>query len=212
MTRAKPKVCAWPPVFAPERHTPRRMFDPLLGRYVVRLHPGDYYATVAEDETITTVLGTCVAACIRNPHLGYGGMNHFMLPSSESGEWGGVSASLRYGNHAMEILINAVLKTGCPRRDMEIKLFGGADFTKGMMRVGEQNARFALHYLAHEGLHAVTVDLGGNRARVIQFTPATGMVKRKLLERPERRILEEERRYKAKLINTPPEGDVELFT
>jgi chemotaxis protein CheD len=211
MSRAKPKVCPWPPVLAPAQHVPRRTFDPLLGRYAIRLHPGDYYATAASDETITTVLGTCVAACIRNPHLGYGGMNHFMLPSSETGAWGGVSAALRYGNHAMDILIGAVLKTGCPRRDMEIKLFGGADFSQGPMRVGEQNARFALHYLEHEGLHAVTVDLGGNRARVIQFTPATGVVKRKLLERPVRRVLDEERQYQAKL-TVSPQGDDERFT
>jgi chemotaxis protein CheD len=212
MTRSKRKLCAWPPVVRPdEAHPPRRVWDPALGRYAVRLHPGDYYATIAEDETITTVLGSCVAACIRNPFLGYGGMNHFMLPHSDSGKWGGVSAALRYGNHAMEVLINAVLKSGCPRRHMEIKLFGGADFSAGL-RVGEQNARFALHYLEHEGLHPLTVDLGGNRPRVIQFTPATGAVKRRLLEQPGRRIIEEERRYLARIDTAPPEGDIELFT
>lgn len=211
MSRAQPKVCAWPPDFCPEQKHPRRIFDPAIGRYAVRLHPGDYYATVAEDETITTVLGSCVAACIRNPYLGYGGMNHFMLPASDSGEWGGVSAALRYGNHAMEILINAILKSGCPRHDMEIKLFGGADFSTGPLRVGEQNARFALHFLEHDGLHPLTVDLGGNQPRVIQFTPATGAVKRKLLERPARRMLDEERQYQVKIATRPIEGDVELF-
>jgi chemotaxis protein CheD len=212
MTRRQSKVCPWPPAFQPDRdHPPRRVFDPAIGRFAVRLHPGDYYATAAPDETITTVLGSCVAACIRNPYLGYAGMNHFMLPASESGEWGGVSAALRYGNHAMEILINAVLKSGCPRSEMEIKLFGGADFGEGPLRVGEQNARFALHYLEHDGLHPITVDLGGNQPRVIQFTPSTGSVKRKLLDRPVRRIMEEERRYQAKIVVAPPEGDIELF-
>jgi chemotaxis protein CheD len=212
MRAAKRKLCPWPaPAGSGPSHMPRRVFDPAIGMYAVRLHPGDYYATAAEDETITTVLGSCVAACIRNPQIGYGGMNHFMLPQSDSGEWAGISAALRYGNHAMEVLINAVLKTGCAREDLEIKLFGGADFTVGLSRVGEKNARFALHYIEHDGLHAASVDLGGSRPRVLQYAPSTGKVKRKLLERPTRRILEEDRQAEAK-ITTLPEGAVELFT
>ena len=210
---ARPKFCPWPPVRASSHpHTPRRVFDPAIGMYALRLQPGDFYATAAEDETITTVLGSCVAACVRNPHLGYGGMNHFMLPRSDSGEWAGVSAALRYGNHAMEILIDAVLKTGCAREDLEIKLFGGADFNEGPARVGEKNARFALHYLEHDYLHAVSVDLGGNRPRVLQYTPTTGRVKRKLLDRPTARILEAERRCEAELLTALPTDDLELFT
>jgi chemotaxis protein CheD len=202
----------WPPVIAPDGfHRPRRVYDPRLGAYAVRLKPGDYYATHAEDEILVTVLGSCVSACIRNPLTGYGGMNHFMLPGSESYDWNGVSAALRYGNHAMEILINAVLKSGCPRERLEIKLFGGASFTDGPSRIGEKNAQFALHYLEREGLHPVSVDLGGDRPRVIQYTPATGFARRMLLARPDRKILERERRYEAELTTAPPEGDVELF-
>jgi chemotaxis protein CheD len=182
MSQSPPKSSTRP--FVLGQRPPRRVFDPVLGQYVVRLHPGDCYATFAEDEIITTVLGSCVAACIRNPHLGFGGMNHFMLPCSESGDWGGTSAALRYGNHAMEILIDAVLNSGCPRKDMEIRLFGGADSALEGFRVGEQNALFALHYLEQEGLHPVSVDLGGDCPRVIQFTPSTGTVHRKLLGHP----------------------------
>ena len=211
MNRPRAKSCPWPPVSRSEQpRPPRRAYDPAMGRHAVWLHPGDYYATAAEDETLTTVLGTCVAACIRNPHLGYGGMNHFMLPASESGEWGGVPAAPRYGNYAMEILIGAVLKSGCRRNDLEIWLFGGADFGEGPLRVGEQNALFALHYLKHEGLHPLSVDLGGSRPRVIQFTPATGAITCRLLEQPGRRILERERRYEAGLRAGPP-GDPEPF-
>lgn len=152
----------WPPVTASEgEHRPKRMFDSRLGCHTVRLKPGDYYATHAEDETLVTVLGSCVSACMRNPFTGYGGMNHFMLPASEGGDWNGVSAAMRYGNHAMEVLINAVLKSGCPRDRIEIKLFGGANFVEGPSRIGEKNAQFALHYLEHDGLHPVSVDLGG---------------------------------------------------
>jgi chemotaxis protein CheD len=210
---ARPKTCMWPPVCASGgEHQPRRVFDSRLGCYTVRLKPGDYYATHAQDETLVTVLGSCVSACVRNPFTGYGGMNHFMLPASDDGgDWNGVSAAMRYGNYAMEVLINAVLKSGCPRDRIEIKLFGGANFTEGPSRVGEKNAQFALHYLDHDGLHAVSVDLGGNRPRIIQYTPATGSAKRMLLDRPDRKILERERKYEAELTVAPPEGDVELF-
>src|SRR5262249_31142777 len=111
--------------------SPVKRFDKRAGAHMVRLLPGAYYVTDAVDEMIATVLSSCISACVRNPHTGYGGMNHFMLPESDSGEWNGVSAALRYGNYAMEALINDVLRSGCARRDLEIKLFGGAKFTIG---------------------------------------------------------------------------------
>ena len=193
---------------------PRRIFDPRIGMYAVRLQPGECYATAAHDETIVTVLGSCVAACIRDPHTGYGGMNHFMLPESETGEWSGVSAALRYGNHAMEMLINAVLKSGCARQYMEIKMFGGANLNEGPSKVGSKNASFALSYLENEGLRSIATDLGGTHPRVIHYVPSTGGAKRIFRKRIEEDqiIVESERRYKAKLNVAPPsEGDVELF-
>ena len=67
-----------------------------INRYWDRKHemaaakilPGEYYVTNHE-EIITTVLGSCVSACVRDRVLGIGGMNHFMLPESEGGQWGG---------------------------------------------------------------------------------------------------------------------------
>jgi len=191
----------------------RRFYDPRLGMYSVRLQPGECYTTAASDETIVTVLGSCVAACIRDPRSGFGGMNHFMLPESESGTWSGVSAVLRYGNHAMELLINAVLKSGCRREDLEIKLFGGANLMDGPSRVGSKNAAFALSYLEAEVLPVLSSDLGGTHPRVVQFVPSTGAARRVLRKRAdERQIAETERRYKARLTTAPPpEGDIELF-
>lgn len=202
-----------PPAASEPRQPPhhRRFYDPAIGGYALRLHPGDYQTTGAADETITTILGSCVAACIRNPFKGYGGMNHFMLPSSDDGEWAGAPAALRYGNHAMEVLINAVMASGCGRADLEIKLFGGADFFGNTAVIGGQNARFAQMWLKNEGLRPMTLDLGGDRARVIQYTPATGVVKRRLLEQPRRQILEEELRYRETLAGQTVEGDIEMF-
>ena len=131
-----------------------RTYDRRRGLYAVRVLPGGAYVTRRTDEMIVTVLGSCVAACIRDPASGFGGLNHFMLPESESGTWNGVSAAMRYGNHAMEVLINEVLKSGCRRQDLEIKLFGGADLTDGPSLIGSSNVAFVLDYLAaHEVAH-----------------------------------------------------------
>jgi chemotaxis protein CheD len=80
--------------------------------------PGEVYVS-RENEMIMTVLGSCVSACIRNPKTNVGGMNHFMLPQMGSGRsiltLGGTEA--RYGNWAMEVLINEILKCGGNKRD-----------------------------------------------------------------------------------------------
>ncbi len=189
-----------------------RLYDRRFKTNAVRLPPGDHYTTGAPDEMIVTVLGSCVAACVRNPHSGYGGMNHFMLPESSSGDWLGASASMRYGTYAMEVLINDVLKSGCSRQDLEIKLFGGANFQAGTLMVGWQNADFALRYLEAEGLRVVAADLGGTDARRIHYFPSTGKVFRLYLRRTEGRgIVDEERRYRDDLQRAPVEGPIELF-
>ena len=119
---------------ASERRTPsgdigiptdgqKRYFDAKKNRNVVRVLPGEHYVVKnGKDEMIVTILGSCVAACIRDPLTGIGGMNHFMLPESNTGNWGSVSATMRYGNFAMETLINDILKTGCPKSRLEVKL------------------------------------------------------------------------------------------
>ncbi|WP_428675159.1 chemoreceptor glutamine deamidase CheD [Roseibium sp.] len=189
-----------------------RSYDHKQHKYAVRLLPGASYTTSAADEVIVTVLGSCVAACIRNPITGFGGMNHFMLPEHETGDWNGVSSALRYGNHAMEALINAVLKSGCARHDLEIKLFGGANLYQGVALVGDKNAEFARAYLEREGLAITAEDLGGPRGRRIHYEPATGRVQRLLLKQNvERKVVNAECSYISDLRRADIEGEIELF-
>ena len=93
----------------------RRFFDASLGAWMVKVFPGEYYVTKKADEVLVTVLGSCVSACIRDPRRGIGGMNHFMLAEGEAGGWGGMGNAARYGNFAMEKLLNELLKLGCAR-------------------------------------------------------------------------------------------------
>jgi chemotaxis protein CheD len=108
----------------------QRYWDPAISCWSAKLLPGEFYVTRVA-EAVTTVLGSCISACIRDLQLGVGGMNHFMLPEEAaggSGAWhaanGGVST--RYGSYAMESLVNALLKLGARRERLEAKLFGGA--------------------------------------------------------------------------------------
>ena len=70
------------------------------------------------DELISTVLGSCVSACVRDRVFGIGGMNHFMLPASA--DEGLLSEAARYGNYAMEHMINDILKNGGRRENLEV--------------------------------------------------------------------------------------------
>jgi chemotaxis protein CheD len=190
-----------------------RVYLEEFGAHAVRILPGETYATAKHDEAIVTVLGSCVSACIRDPRSGMGGMNHFMLPESTTGQWGeGLSAAMRYGNFAMEDLINSVLKSGCPRADLEIKLFGGANFASGVTMIGQKNSEFALRYLKEEGLRVAAADLGGILGRRIHYHPASGKVARLFLRGAGKdQVAAEERRYGAALRSMPVDGGVQLF-
>ncbi|MCG8490432.1 MAG: hypothetical protein MI743_02350, partial [Sneathiellales bacterium] len=167
----------------------------------------------ASDEVLVTILGSCVAACVRDPGSGLGGMNHFMLPESNTGNWGTVSATMRYGNFAMETLINEILKTGCTRERLEIKLFGGGNVTPGNVRVGDMNGQFALNYLKYEGFAPRAHDLGGQHPRRIHYHPKSGKVDRLLLRRDDdKHYLKEENEYRSRLPNEVTDGgDIDLF-
>ncbi|WP_169569004.1 chemoreceptor glutamine deamidase CheD [Sneathiella limimaris] len=192
----------------------RRYFDPKRNRNVIRVLPGEHYVCHdGKKEMIVTILGSCVAACIRDPLTGIGGMNHFMLPASDTGNWGSVSATMRYGNFAMETLINDILKTGCPRSRLEVKLFGGGNVTTNSTRVGNMNGQFAMNYLKYEGLEPAAYDLGGPWPRRIHYFPDTGKVDRLLMRRDDDvHLLKEEEEYQTRLPqNVDKGGEIDLF-
>jgi chemotaxis protein CheD len=191
----------------------RRFFDAAGAMWVVKVLPGEYYVTSKADEVLVTVLGSCVSACIRDPIKGIGGMNHFMLPQSGSGAWGGATQSTRFGNFAMEKLINELLKAGCSRNALEIKMFGGGNVTDTRNMIGTDNAEFALHYLESEGLRCAAKDLGGQLPRRIHYYPGTGKVVRRLLGGNESTdVVKEETEYASRLTaRSSAGGEIELF-
>lgn len=193
----------------------RRWFDPTFKIMAVKVLPGEHYVSTAGQEMVVTVLGSCVSACIWDPHLRIGGMNHFMLP--DSGSDVPVDKAMRYGNFAMEELINDVQRRGARREALEIKVFGGGNVLQSMggggtVPIGDRNAAFVRRYLEEEGLRIAAEDLGGVHPRRIHFFPRLGKVIRLFLKKDvERAVLTRELSYRSRLQEVPVEGEVELF-
>lgn len=155
---------------------PSRYIDPVSSIQVVKLLPCQLYITECLDEMVATVLGSCVSACIRDPVAGVAGMNHFMLPQTEAPRNpDDLTTTLRYGNHAMDMLLEGLQARGGRLNRLEVKLFGGAKVTVGKP-VGEENVKFALSYLRHHRLRVAAQHLGGMSARRVHYFPATGLV------------------------------------
>ena len=193
-----------------------RIWDSQHELCATKILPGEYYVT-EHDEIITTVLGSCVSACVRDPITGVGGMNHFMLPGDTAEsltKWGGQDAlETRYGIAAMENLINDILKQGARKNKLEVKLFGGGRIlAMNVNDVGDRNISFAREFVRAEGLAIAAEDLGGPHPRKVNFFPKTGKVMiRRLRSVLKQRIAETEQQYAQSIGKQPDNDDIELF-
>ena len=184
-------------------------YEHKVGARVYPVLPGEHLVINEPGAAVSTLLGSCVAACIRDRVSGRGGLNHFLLPGSDG------SQSARYGAYAMEVLINDILRQGARREDLEAKVFGGGEViaTSYAESVGQKNAAFVRNYLQTEGVGIVAEDLGGASARRVFFFPDTGKVRVQYLAALEsRRAIDGERRFRSRLKEKPKTGSVELFS
>jgi chemotaxis protein CheD len=191
----------------------RRMRDSRFPHEIAAILPGEFFVS-DRPMIVYTVLGSCVSACIRDPVVGVGGMNHFMLPKPKEGgndSWG---ESTRYGSYAMESLINEILKRGGVKSRLEVKLFGGGRIYDSGIDVGVRNAEWVLAYIKREGLTACKTDLGDVWPRKLYYFTESGRVLMKKIERvTNKTIAEREQAYATKLrsVVQPAEDDVTLF-
>jgi chemotaxis protein CheD len=190
-----------------------RYYDSRLEREVIKIKPGEFFATTSPC-IIATVLGSCVAACIRDPVRGYAGMNHFMLPDEGPEAQARGESSLRYGVFAMESLINEFVRHGSARRDLVAKVFGGAAVVDAIRtNIGAQNAAFVTEYLAVEGITTIASDLGGSAPRKVFFSVESGLVRVKYLWRLSNDTIEQrEQEYLRALAFAPAMPPAELFS
>ncbi len=158
---------------------------------------GEYEAS-REESILQTVLGSCVAACLYDPTNHLGGMNHFMLPEANDND----NACAIYGVHAMELLINALMKLGGSRRHMIAKIFGGASVVDGLSHhadVGRRNVEFVKQFLNTENIPIVAEHVLGEHGRRVKLIPTTGRVFVSLLNRLESSNAEREERAGSRL-------------
>lgn len=145
----------------------------------VVIHPGQYHVSRKPDVMLSTLLGSCVAACLYDPGAGVIGMNHFLLANHRYSRDIPVLASEagRYGVNAMELLINSMLKAGAQRQQLKAKVFGGGNVLPGVAdsdsyyAIGEVNSRFVEEFLRTENIPILARSLGGNNGRMIHFIP-----------------------------------------
>jgi chemotaxis protein CheD len=167
------------------------------------IEPGEYYVS-SKPEIISTLLGSCVSACLFDPVNRIFGMNHFLLayrhhahnvPVIQSDEG-------RYGMYAMELLINGMMKQGANRSTLKAKCFGGGNVLrlredkKNQQTVGDVNVEFIKEFLASERIPIVSSCLGGRHGRNVHFigTDYSVFIK-KIGETQEQLLDKQERQY-----------------
>ena len=165
---------------------------------------GEHRIARRQDIMLSTLLGSCVAACVWDEAAQVGGMNHFLLPAVRDSA--DEAQNLIRGLHAMELLINGLLKAGASRAGLQAKLFGGACIRLGMTDIGDQNAAFAEHFLEAEGIPLVGGSLRGDRGRRIEFWPMSGRA-RQIYLRSEPPAAE----VKPRELDLGSAGELELF-
>ncbi len=152
-----------------------KYFDRQRNVFATKIKPGQAYVTQGDD-IIVTALGSCIAVCVMDKEKGIAGMNHFMVPAILSDDLSENSKAMRYGCHAMELLMNRVMAFEGNRRALEIKLFGGAEVVERLAKISRVNIDFIRQYVKQDGLNVISEDLGGVHPRKLIFEPATGLV------------------------------------
>jgi chemotaxis protein CheD len=189
----------------------KREIDPETGCRIVKIFSGELHVSTKPKEMISTILGSCISACIRDPIAKVGGMNHFLLPGDED-MLSASSESARYGLFAMESLINGILKAGGRKERLEIKVFGGGNVIKSSAKIGSKNAAFVRNFLKNEGYKIAAEDLEGDLPRRIHYFPDTGKVMMRKLQRKEDMVVADiESKYLQSIKAKPVEGDIDLF-
>lgn len=179
---------------------------------VTAVHQGDCLVSGEAELTFSTVLGSCISACVRDVSAKIGGMNHFLLAEPSGAARDRYGASARYGAFAMEQLINKVLSRGSGRKtNLEIKVFGGGMINATLTDIGAKNIEFIRDFFANEGYEHVKEDLGGTYARRVMYKPHSGRALVKRLDNAVGASIVKEELAVAVHAIKPPVDDIELF-
>jgi chemotaxis protein CheD len=200
----------------PGFETIKRFRDKRRNLIIAKILPGEFYVSKSK-EVISTVLGSCISACIWDETNGVGGMNHFLLPEQKNTSSKGVldvaSYTTRYGNWAMEYLVNEVIKQGGTRNNLKAKVFGGGKVIHAMTSdVGNGNVEFVFEFLKLENIPVIAKDTGGLWPRKVMFDPLTGKAQvKKLRSMHNDTVQRRERVYVSNVKESETKSNIELF-
>ncbi len=186
-------------------------FNQHFNATVHQINQGGYCVLAQSEDMIMTTLGSCISVCVYDPLIRVGGMNHFLLPENKGAETKN-DFSMRYGNNAMEYLINNILRCGGQRERLVLKAFGAGNVLKIKADIGAKNIEFLHQYVKAENLYLETCDLGGNYPRRVAFCPSTGKVFVRILRRTsDLNIVAQETKFRNRIEQETLGGEVELF-
>ena len=186
-------------------------YDHKFDTTVHKINEGGFCVLSRSEHVIMTTLGSCISVCMFDPVIKVGGMNHFLLPEERHSERKN-NFCMRYGNNAMEKLLNEILKRGGQKDRIMLKAFGAGNVLSINANIGEKNQDFLKKYISDEGMRLETCDLGGDLPRRVAFFPATGKAFVKLLRRAgDCNIGRQEEVYRRKVETQQASGDIELF-
>ena len=148
----------------------------------VYVQPGESHL-VRGPAVMRTVLGSCVGVTFWHPKMGVAALCHPMLPRFPEKKTDGhsLASARRYVDFAIRDLARQFDALGARRREVVVKLFGGADVLRvqgheSRPTVGRLNRERALEILESEGFRVTASRLGGPCGFHIDFYTVTGEV------------------------------------
>lgn len=190
----------------------RVRFDRSLGALAIKVDQADFYVTSEPHQYLATILGSCIAVCIRDPVILCGGMSHFALPEETGTPDATPGLQLRYGAFSIERLINALAARGALRQRLEVKVFGGANVIESGAKIGYRNSDFVESYFEREGIAIAARHLRGQSGRKVRYFPTTGRVQMKLLASAlAPKIARHESEIERRVADASPAGRTTIF-
>ena len=133
------------------------------------LMPGDV-ALVHRGERLKTLLGSCVAVILTDPHRTVGAMCHIVHSSRPN------SANLHntaFGSCAMDDMFHRLRRVGLAPAMCHAYAYGGGNMFPHLVTqesVGDRNARWVTDFLASHNIQLLAHSLGGTHYRKIAWT------------------------------------------
>lgn len=173
-----------------------KIWDEAADRHCTIIFPGEIFVT-DEFESISAVVGSNVAVCLRDTNSGIGGMSNFLFARSDDSRFNDWSEN--FSTYMLDTLGKTIISLGGNKVSFEAKLFGGADIVANTKGFGKKNVTFVTKYFQKRKITIVSESTGGKEARKVHFTPINGAVDMRKIAKTPLEIHEQESKYRDKV-------------